>query len=165
MKAYLVLLLTAAWISTVVHAAPVFPEDMNSREQGATLAPLGVQQLNKQAVLDFYEKGFNQKDANAALKYLSKGYIQHNPTVADGPEGLRKFIAFLKEKYPQSHSQIKQIFADGDYVVLHVHTVREAGTRGNAIIDIFRLDQGKIAEHWDVTQPIPEQTSSGNAMF
>jgi predicted SnoaL-like aldol condensation-catalyzing enzyme len=84
---------------------------------------------------------------------------------ADGPEGFRKFISFLKEKYPQSHSEIKQVFADGDYVILHVHTVREPGTRGNAIIDIFRLELGKIIEHWDVTQPIPEQTVSGNAMF
>ena len=123
------------------------------------------QQLNKQNVLDFYEKGLNQKDADAALKYLGTTYKQHNPTAADGPEGFRKFIAFLKEKYPQSHSEITQVFVDGDYVILHVHAVREPGTRGNAIIDIFRLDQGKIVEHWDVSQAIPEQTVSGNAMF
>ena len=123
------------------------------------------QEANRKAVLAFYEKGLNQKDADAALAYVGKEYIQHNPGAADGREGFRKFIAFLKEKYPQSHSEIKQSFTDGNYVILHVHAVREPGTRGNAIVDIFRLDHGKIVEHWDVTQAIPEQTVSGNSMF
>ncbi|WP_245480397.1 nuclear transport factor 2 family protein [Neorhizobium sp. NCHU2750] len=105
-----------------------------------------VQQHNKEIVLDFYEKALNQKDFAAASIYLGK-YTQHNPNAADGPEGLKGFLNFLKEKYPQSHSEIKQVFTDGDYVILHVHTIREPGTRGNAIVDIFRLKDGKIEEH------------------
>ena len=123
------------------------------------------QEANRKAVLAFYEKGLNQKDADAALAYVGNEYIQHNPGAADGREGFRQFIAFLKDKYPQSHSEIRQSFTDGNYVILHVHAVREPGTRGNAIIDIFRLDHGKIVEHWDVTQAIPEKTVSGNPMF
>ena len=120
---------------------------------------------NKAAVLAFHEKGLNQKDADAALKYVGDRYVQHNPNAADSPEGFRQFIAFLRDKYPASHSEIKRVFTDGDYVILHVHAVREPGTRGNAIIDIFRLEGGKIVEHWDAVQPIPEKAANGNGMF
>ena len=57
------------------------------------------------------------------------------------------------------------MFTDGDNVILHVHAVREPGTRGNAIIDIFRLENGKIVEHWDVVQPVPETSANSNSMF
>ncbi len=140
-------ILIAAALSPTVHASP---------EQEAA---------NKEAVLAFYEKGLNQKDADAALKYVGDRYVQHNPNAADGPEGFRKFVAFLRDRYPQSKSEIKRVFTDGDYVILHVHAVREPGTRGNAIIDIFRLEQGKIVEHWDAVQPIPEQSANTNGMF
>ena len=123
------------------------------------------QEANRKAVLEFYEKGINQKDADAAIAYMGNRYVQHNPNAADGPEGFRKFIAFLREKFPNSRSEIKRSFVDGDYVIVHVHAVREPGTRGNAIIDIFKLEDGKIVEHWDVAQPIPENPANGNTMF
>lgn len=123
------------------------------------------QEANRQTVLAFYEKGINQKDADAALQYLGNRYVQHNPTAADGPEGFRRFVAFLREKFPRSHSDIKRSFVDGDHVILHVHAVREPGTRGNAIVDIFRLENGKIVEHWDVSQPVPENAANRNGMF
>ncbi|AUC95861.1 nuclear transport factor 2 family protein [Bradyrhizobium sp. SK17] len=123
------------------------------------------QEANRKAVLAFYEKGLNQKDADAALAYVGNRYVQHNPGAADGPDGFRKFIAFLREKFPNSHSEIKRSFVDGDYVILHVHAVREPGTRGNAIIDIFKLEDGKIVEHWDVVQPVPENPANSNTMF
>jgi predicted SnoaL-like aldol condensation-catalyzing enzyme len=65
---------------------------------------------------------------------------------------------------PRSHSETKRVFVDGDFVILHVHKIVEPGTLGVAIIDIFRVDDGKIVEHWDVTQAIPERTVSGNPM-
>ena len=123
------------------------------------------QEANRKVVLAFYEKGLNQKDADAALAYVGNRYVQHNPGAADGPEGFRKFIGFLREKFPNSHSEIKRSFVDGDYVILHVHAVREPGTRGNAIVDIFKLEDGKIVEHWDVVQPIPENPANNNTMF
>ncbi|WFU30622.1 nuclear transport factor 2 family protein [Bradyrhizobium brasilense] len=123
------------------------------------------QEANRKAVLAFYEKGLNQKDADAALAYVGNRYVQHNPGAADGPEGFRKFIGFLREKFPNSHSEIKRSFVDGDYVILHVHAVREPGTRGNAIVDIFKLEDGKIVEHWDVAQPVPENPANNNTMF
>ena len=128
-------------------------------------SPTASAEANRQAVLAFYEKGLNQKDADAALQYVGDRYVQHNPNAADGREGFRQYVAMLREKFPQSHSEIQRSFVDGDYVILHVHAVRDPGTRGNAIVDIFRLENGKIAEHWDVTQPVPEKTASGNSMF
>ena len=123
------------------------------------------QEANRKTVLAFYEKGINQKDADAAIAHMGDRYVQHNPNAADGPEGFRKFIGFLREKFPNSRSEIKRSFVDGDYVILHVHAVREPGTRGNAIIDIFRLENGKIVEHWDVAQPVPENPANNNTMF
>lgn len=122
------------------------------------------EQRNKAIVLDFYEKGLNQKDCAAAAQYLG-AYVQHNPTAEDGPAGFCKFIDFLKSNFPQSHSEITQSFVDGDVVILRVHAIREPGTRGNAIVDIFRLKDGKIEEHWASVQPIPETSKNTNGMF
>jgi predicted SnoaL-like aldol condensation-catalyzing enzyme len=81
------------------------------------------------------------------------------------PEGLKAFLAFLRDKFPDYHSEIKRIFADGDYVIVHVHNVPTPGSRGNAIVDIFKLENGKVVEHWDVRQEIPEQSANSNTMF
>jgi predicted SnoaL-like aldol condensation-catalyzing enzyme len=120
---------------------------------------------NKKIIAEFYDAALNQKDFEKASKYLGSRYTQHNPVAADGPEGLKGFLAFLKDKFPNNRSEIKRIFADGDYVIVHVHAVREPGTRGNAIIDIFKLENGKVVEHWDVIQPIPEKAANNNGMF
>ena len=122
-------------------------------------------EANKKNVVEFYEQAINKKDFEAASKYLGSRYTQHNPGAPDGPEGLKGFLGFLKSKFPQSHSEIKRVFAEGDYVILHVHAVREPGTRGRAIVDIFRLENGKIVEHWDVAQDIPEKAANSNTMF
>jgi predicted SnoaL-like aldol condensation-catalyzing enzyme len=122
-------------------------------------------EANKKAVLEFYDKALNQKDFDAASKYFGPHYIQHNPGAPDGIEGFKAFLAFLRDKFPNSHSEIKKVFAEGDFVILHVHSVREPGTRGRAIVDIFRLESGKIVEHWDVAQDIPEKMPHNNGMF
>jgi predicted SnoaL-like aldol condensation-catalyzing enzyme len=120
---------------------------------------------NKKIVAAFYDAAVNQKDFEKASQYLGARYIQHNPLAADGREGFKGFITFLKDKFPNSRSEIKRIFADGDYVIVQVHAVREPGTRGNAIVDIFKLENGKVVEHWDVIQPIPEKAANDNGMF
>lgn len=132
----------------------------------AAIAPAHADpEANKKVVLDFYEKGLNQKDFDAAAKHFGPKYIQHNPTAPDGIEGFKAFIAFRKDKFPNAKSEIKRAFAEGDYVILHVHGVREPGERGVAIVDIFRLENGKIVEHWDVVQPIPEKAANDNGML
>ena len=129
------------------------------------LPALADPESNKKAVIEFYDKALNQKDFEAASKYFGPRYIQHNPGAPDGIEGFKALIAQRKEKFANAKSEIKRAFAEGDYVILHVHGVREPGERGVAIVDIFRLENGKIVEHWDVVQPIPEKTANSNGMF
>ena len=132
---------------------------------GAASAETPQERANKQAVIEFYNKALNDKDYAAASKYLGDRYTQHNPTAKDGPEGLKGFIDFLRDKFPQSHSDIVQSFADGDYVILHVHSVRTPGTAGRAIFDLFKLEKGKVVEHWDAVQDIPASSANTNGMF
>src|SRR5262245_49789297 len=80
-------------------------------------------EANKQTVLAFYEAALNKKDADAAVRHLGPKYVQHNPSAADGAEGLKAFIQFLRDKFPQSRSEVKRVIAEGDHVVLHVHSV------------------------------------------
>jgi len=122
-------------------------------------------ETNKKNVVEFYNQALNEKNFDAASKYLGARYTQHNPVAADGPEGLKAFLGFLRDKFPGSRSEIKRVFAEGDYVILHVHAVREPGTRGRAIVDIFKLENGKIVEHWDVAQDVPEKAANSNGMF
>ncbi len=132
----------------------------------ADAASKGEMERNKKNVIAFYDAAINKKDFEVAKKYFGAQYKQHNPSAADGPEGLKGFIAFLKDKFPNSKSEFKRVFADGDYVIVHVHAVREPGTRGFSIIDIFRLDsKGKIIEHWDVLQAVPDTAANNNTMF
>jgi predicted SnoaL-like aldol condensation-catalyzing enzyme len=120
---------------------------------------------NRQAVLEFYELAINQKDFKAAEKFIGPHYIQHNPMAKDGKEGLKSFIEYLRAKQPDYHSEIVRSFADGDYVILHVRNTPAPGEPGNAIVDIFRLEAGKVVEHWDVVQAIPENPANDNTMF
>lgn len=120
---------------------------------------------NRQAVLEFYELAINQKDYQAAEKFIGPHYIQHNPMAKDGKEGLKNFIEYLHANQPDYHSEIVRSFADGDYVILHVRNTPAPGEPGNAIVDIFRLEAGKVVEHWDVVQAIPEDPANDNTMF
>jgi predicted SnoaL-like aldol condensation-catalyzing enzyme len=92
--------------------------------------------------------------------------IQHNPLIEDGIEGLRKFVARLMANHPDAHGEIKRVFADGDYVILHSHWHGLSDSpRGEAVVDIYRSEYGKVVEHWDVIQPIPETAANNNTMF
>jgi predicted SnoaL-like aldol condensation-catalyzing enzyme len=141
-------LLAAA--ALIVFAGPAFAADLEA---------------NKKIVVDFYEKGLNQKDYDAAAKYLGPRYVQHNPGAANGPEGFKRLVGVLKEKFPNAHGEIKRVIAEGDLVVLHVHSKREPTDRGRAIVDIFKVENGKIVEHWDVIQDVPEKSANDNTMF
>ena len=123
------------------------------------------EQDNIDLVVEFYNVALNDLNAEKALTYLGDTYIQHNPVAQNGPEGLAGFINYLKGQFPQNHNDIKKAYADGDHVFLHVHSKRTPDSRGNAIIDIFRVDDGKIVEHWDVIQEIPAESANDNTMF
>jgi predicted SnoaL-like aldol condensation-catalyzing enzyme len=122
-------------------------------------------EANKKTVQEFYDFLINKKDFKLASRYIGDRYVQHNPLVADGPEGLKAFVEFLKSNFPDARSEIKQVLAEGDYVIIHVHSVRIPGSRGRAIFDLFKLENGKIVEHWDTIQEIPESSANNNGMF
>lgn len=122
---------------------------------------------NKANVLAFYELGFNQYQLQkAADQYIGDVYLQHNPMVADGKAAFVQAMGAYIAKYPQSKGHIKRVLADGDLVMLHIHRQATPDSLGRAVVDIFRLDEhGKIVEHWDVAQDVPEKTVSGRPIF
>ena len=122
-------------------------------------------EVNKKTAQEFYDCLINKKDFESASKYIGNRYTQHNPLLANGPEGLKVFVAFLKSNYPEARMEIKRVFGEGDYVILHVHSVRVPNTRGRAIFELFKLENGRIVEHWDAIQEIPETSSNSNGMF
>ncbi len=122
-------------------------------------------EANKKIVLAFYDAALVKFDADAAVKYLGESYIQHNPRAPDGVEGVKGLIKFLKETQPNRRSEIKRVLAEKDLVMIHVHAKSTPEDRGTAIIDIFRVQNGKIVEHWDVMQAVPEKSANNNTMF
>lgn len=120
---------------------------------------------NRKVVTAFHERFFNQHDLSAAERCIGDVYIQHNPNVAKGHKEFVKGFARVFAQFPQRHSQIIRTIAEGDLVVLHVHLTKSPGDRGTAVVDIFRRDHGRITEHWDVQQAIPEKAANGNTMF
>jgi predicted SnoaL-like aldol condensation-catalyzing enzyme len=119
---------------------------------------------NKKLVVDFYRTVFIEKRVVEGFeRYVAPGYIQHNPLLATGREPAVKFLSTLVKR--ESVTDIKRVVAEGDLVVLHVHSRANLSDRGRAVIDIFRVADGKIVEHWDVIQPVPEKSANSNTMF
>lgn len=121
---------------------------------------------NKRNVIAFYEMMFNDcQPAEAIERYAGDVYIQHNPHVTDGKQGFVDYFLRMAAEYPGKRVEVKRAFAEGDHVILHCHQIWPEGLE-YAGIDIFRLDAaGKIVEHWDVLQEIPDHSMNDNSLF
>jgi predicted SnoaL-like aldol condensation-catalyzing enzyme len=126
-----------------------------------------MSEANKAAVVDFYKMALMDGRVEDAFRlYAGPTYRQHNPLIEDGMEGVRKFVTWIASNHPDAGYEIKRVFADGDCVILHSHWHGLSDNpRGEAVVDIFRIENGKFVEHWDVIQPIPETAANGNTMF
>ncbi len=120
---------------------------------------------NRRVVLDFYDRVLIPMDFTHAMQFFGPTYTQHDPLATDGPEGLHRFLDTVRVETPHATTSIKRVFVDGDYVIVHVHVTPVPGTPGLAVVDIFRLEHGRIVEHWDVIQPVPDAPLNSNSMF
>jgi predicted SnoaL-like aldol condensation-catalyzing enzyme len=147
----------------------------HGRGHGPKACVHGQAQLdrNTETVIAYYTTAFNDGLPELAVQeYVGvdevgeKLYIQHNPGAADGAQAFIDFVTFFKGLFPDMNVNIVRTITECDLVVTHSHLTLFPEDRGNAVVDIFRLDNtGKIVEHWDVVQAIPEESANDNGMF
>lgn len=127
---------------------------------------LTTAEKNKKLAIEFYELAFNQhKPTEAAKKYFGETYIQHNPQVPNGAPAFYEYFEGHFKKHPKAHVKIYRVIADGDLVALHLHSKIDEKDLGEAVVDIFRFENGKIVEHFDVVQPVVAKSVNGNTLF
>lgn len=149
----------AGFFAGIVVMAAVFAVSVTAEDKEK------MEEQNIAIAIEFYDRLLNQLDYDKARELMGDHYIQHNPRAKDGFEGIKAHIDMLKRDFPLNHGDIKRVFANGDLVALHVHSKRYPEHRGYAIVDMFRIENGKVVEHWDVVQPVPEESLNDNTMF
>ncbi|MEU9247202.1 nuclear transport factor 2 family protein [Streptomyces sp. NPDC048385] len=121
---------------------------------------------NKALVTAFYEQAFNDYQPEAAATaHLGESYTQHNPEAQDGPGAFVGYVHWLHGQFPDLRLDIKRVIAEGDLVVTHSNLHLKPADRGMAVADFWRVADGKIVEHWDVIQEVPEKSANDNTMF
>lgn len=124
-----------------------------------------AEEANLRHVLAMYEAVLIALDSSRVDDFIAPGYIQHSSLAEPGVDALKRWLDARRADSPDARQTIHRAFADGDHVIVHVHVVRWPGDPGLAVVDIFRLEQGMIVEHWDVLQPVPEEPVNANGMF
>jgi predicted SnoaL-like aldol condensation-catalyzing enzyme len=125
-----------------------------------------VQEMRNLAIAsEMYARVLTPLDSTDVDRYFPPDYVQHGSLAEDGREALKRFLDNGRRQYPRFSSTIKRAFVDGDHVIFHVHVVLEPGAPGMAVVDIFRMADGLIQEHWEVIQPVPETLPHGNGTF
>lgn len=121
---------------------------------------------NKKIAVAFFNMILNEhKVAEAFEKYSVPDYIQHNPYAATGAQPAIDFFTPYYAQNPGACAEIKRVIAEGDLVTIHNNSKQNPDDRGSAVVDIFRIENGRVVEHWDVVQQIPEKSMNQNTMF
>ncbi|HSV46453.1 MAG TPA: ester cyclase [Ramlibacter sp.] len=123
------------------------------------------EERNLALVLEMYREVLVKMDAAAVDRYMAPDYIQHSQLAEPGVAGLKAFLAHVRSATPDAIQEIKRAFVDGDHVVVHTHVRPVPAEAGIAVVDIFRVQDGRVAEHWDVIQPVPASSPNPNPMF
>ncbi len=122
-------------------------------------------EANKNNAIAFYKMAYEGNPKKAVELYIGDRYIQHNPDVEDGPEGFVAYFEKMQEEYPDKSIEFVRCIAEGDLVALHTHQTWP-GNEEYITMDFLRFDKnGKIVEHWDAIQKIPEESANGNTMY
>jgi len=120
---------------------------------------------NKQSAIEFYKMAYNGNPRLAVELFVGDNYIQHNPLLGDGKEPFIQYFERMKHEYPDKSIEFVRSVAEKDLVALHTHQVWPDNEE-YVTMDFFRFDgSGKIAEHWDSMQVIPEKSAHGNTMY
>ena len=125
---------------------------------------MSQEETNKQLAITAYQRIFGDLDATGVDQYMSSTFIQHNPTTPDGPEGVKALLQMLiSQGVPKQKIVFKHVVAEGDTVFLHSRYEMEV--KELRFIDIYRIEDGKLAEHWDAMMPMPDERGNNNSMF
>lgn len=120
---------------------------------------------NKQNAINFYKMAFEGNPKEAVKKYLGNQYIQHNPDVENGSAGFIAYFEKMQLEYPEKEIEFVRCIAEGNLVALHTHQTWPENDH-YVTMDFFKFDeQGKICEHWDAIQQIPENSKNQNTMY
>ncbi|MFC1917666.1 nuclear transport factor 2 family protein [Chloroflexota bacterium] len=120
---------------------------------------------NKKNAISFYRNAYLGNPREAVAEYVGEEYIQHNPSVGNGKAAFIEYFERMTEEYPEKSIDFVRACSEGDLVALHTHQVWPGGVE-YVTMDFFRFDDnGKIVEHWDSIQEIPETTKNGNNMY
>jgi len=123
------------------------------------------EEANVQLVLDLFHKVLIPMDKTLVDTFIAEDYIQHSSLAEPGREALKRWLDFVRVESPQATQIIHRVFAEDDHVITHQHVIRWPGDQGFAVMDIFRIENGKIVEHWDVVQEITANPVNPNSMF
>lgn len=109
---------------------------------------------NKQLVWDFFQDVFNSQNAAAAAKYLHPNYRQHSTDVGQGPDAFIAHFTQVFKIFPQFNVEFLQLVEEDDKVVMHGYGITDPGKIEVIVVDIFRVEDGKLAEHWESIMPL-----------
>ncbi|WP_328838493.1 nuclear transport factor 2 family protein [Streptomyces europaeiscabiei] len=161
----LVAALAAVALTSTVAVVPAVAAPTAVAERGAYGDAARVGHYQKAVAVRVLKGVFEDGDTAVVDRYVRPDYIQHNPLAPDGAETLKGLAAAVSGQFPDAVYDIERVVSQGDLVLVHSNVVLTPGTRGSAVFDIFRFQGGRIAEHWDVAQEVPESSANGNDMF